>query len=243
MGLTLSPQPRVIFFDAVGTIFTVRDSVGAAYAQVTAEFDVSIDPEQVNQAFYDCFSRAGRMAFPDVSESEIPEHEYNWWHGLAQETFRASGDLAKFTDFDAFFARLYEYFQTAAAWEIYPDTIATLEYWRSQGTRLAVLSNFDHRLYPVLAALELAPYFDAVFISTKLGAAKPEPKIFEHGLKHYGLEGKPDQAWHIGDSLREDYHGAKAVGIKAFWLNRSHKAVTDPSVTMIHNLAELRGVA
>jgi putative hydrolase of the HAD superfamily len=238
----LLEPPQVIFFDAVGTIFTVRDSVGAAYGKVTAEFGVIIDPDRVNQAFYSCFKAAERMAFPDVPEAEIPELEYQWWYRLAQETFRASDDLDKFRDFSVFFKRLYAYFQSAAPWEVYPDTIPALQYWRSQGTKLAVLSNFDHRLYPVLAALGLAPYFDAVFISTKLGAAKPEPQIFEYGLRHYHLEANPDRVWHIGDSLREDYQGAKNLGINALWLNRSREVITDPAVTMIHSLADLRWV-
>ncbi|PSB67498.1 hydrolase, partial [filamentous cyanobacterium CCP1] len=27
-------------------------------------------------------------------------------------------------------------------------------------------------------------------------------------------------AWHIGDSFREDYQGAKAAGLRAIWLKR-----------------------
>jgi putative hydrolase of the HAD superfamily len=233
--------PPVIFFDAVGTIFAVKNSVGAAYAEVTAEFGVTINPERVNQAFYDCFRQAERMAFPDVAAEAIPACEYAWWQRLAIATFCASGDFDKFTDFDEFFARLYEYFQTAAPWVVYPDTIPALQYWQSQGTKLAVLSNFDHRLYPVLEALDLAAYFDAVFISTKLGAAKPDQDIFAHGLNHYQLSENPHQAWHIGDSLREDYHGARAIGISALWLNRTgHEVSMDPAIAMIRSLEELR---
>ena len=93
-----------------------------------------------------------------------------------------------------------------------------LKHWRQLGIELGVLSNFDSRLYHVLQALELAQFFTSITISTQVGAAKPDPLIFTNGLNKHHCP--PQSAWHIGDSLQEDYHGAKAAGLRAIWLQR-----------------------
>ncbi|MEY3221157.1 MAG: hypothetical protein RLZZ203_13, partial [Cyanobacteriota bacterium] len=78
---------------------------------------------------------------------------------------------------------------------------------------------FDSRLYLVLQGLGLKEYFTSVTISTHCRVAKPDPEIFKIALnKHKCL---PEEAWHIGDSIKEDYEAAKAVGMRGIWINRN----------------------
>ncbi|MCU0527156.1 MAG: HAD family hydrolase [Elainella sp. Prado103] len=214
-----NPQPQVIFLDAVGTLFGVRGSVGEMYLNVTRQFGVEMDAQLLDQAFYQSFkSMPFPMAFPGVAVTDIPGKEYDWWQQIAVDTFQRAGIYDRFADFSAFFAQLYHYFASPAPWIIYPETFTMLEFWRQKGVKLGILSNFDTRIHPVLQALNLSNYFDSVTISTEVGAAKPNAEIFQAALaKHDCL---PEQAWHIGDSLKEDYEGAKSSGIRAFWLDR-----------------------
>ena len=211
-------RPQVIFLDAVGTLFGVRDSVGIAYYQIAERFGVRANPEQVDAAFINSFRTATSMAFPDAQLHEIPQREYDWWAAIAVQTFEQVGLFDQFADFDAFFADLYEHFTTATPWFVYPDVWDALDHWQQQGIPLGVLSNFDSRLYPVLEALELAPWFDSVTISTEVGAAKPDAKIFEVAIAKHNCSAA--QALHIGDSHSMDYEGATAAGLQAIWLNR-----------------------
>jgi putative hydrolase of the HAD superfamily len=55
-------SPQVIFVDAVGTLFGVRGSVGEQYAKIAAEFNVSLDPQLINRAFYQAFQAAPKIA-------------------------------------------------------------------------------------------------------------------------------------------------------------------------------------
>ncbi len=222
-------SPQVIYVDAVGTLFGVRGSVGEQYAKVATDFSVSLDPDLINLAFYRVFQTAPRMTFPDLPQSDIAIAEYEWWRSLAEKTFSETGDLAKFPDFEGFFKSLYAYFATAKPWFIYEDTRLALDVWQQQGITLGLLSNFDSRLYAVIKALDLDRYFDSITISTEVGAAKPDPLIFEVALAKHQFERSPDLAWHIGDSFGEDYLGASAVGIKAFWLNRDRNPTSDPA--------------
>jgi putative hydrolase of the HAD superfamily len=212
------PLPQLILLDAVGTLFGVRDSVGQIYSEMASKHGVTCAPELLNKYFFIAFKNAPPGIFPDLPTADIPAAEYRWWREINRQTFAAAGVWAQFTDFDVFFKDLYEYFATPAAWTIYPDTIAALTSWQQAGVTLAVLSNFDSRLYTVLKGLDLHQYFSTVTISTEVNAAKPQAKIFTAALgKHDCL---PQSAWHIGDSLEEDYLGAASVGITAIWLNR-----------------------
>ncbi|WP_434688098.1 HAD-IA family hydrolase [Pseudanabaena minima] len=222
-------SPQVIFVDAVGTLFGVKGSVGEQYAKIAKDFNVSLDPQLINRTFYQAFQTAPKIAFPDLSQSEIPIAEYQWWRSLAEQTFRQTGDLTKFLDFEAFFKGLYAYFATAEPWFIYEDTWLALDTWKKQDITLGVLSNFDSRIYSVMKALRLEDYFTSITISTEIGAAKPDSLIFEAALAKHQIERSSNSAWHIGDSFCEDYMGADAVGITAFWLNRDRQPLTSPA--------------
>ncbi|MBW4516174.1 MAG: HAD family hydrolase [Timaviella obliquedivisa GSE-PSE-MK23-08B] len=218
MKVTSENRPKVIFLDAVGTLFGVKDSVGEVYRGIAQRFGVEADSAMLNQAFFQNFRNASPMAFPGVEASEIPYHEYLWWEAIAIQTFSQAGVFEQFTDFPAFFAVLYRHFAIADPWFVYPDIPAALTQWREQKIELGVLSNFDSRLHAVLPALGLAEFFSSVTVSTEVGAAKPNPQIFQAALeKHHCL---PAQAWHIGDSQKEDYEGAKAAGLQAVLLKR-----------------------
>jgi putative hydrolase of the HAD superfamily len=101
---------------------------------------------------------------------------------------------------------------------IYDEVIPTLENWLEEGIELGIISNFDSRIYPVLEELELRKFFQSITISSSVGAAKPEEKIFLTALAKHNCP--PQKAWHIGDSLTEDYQGAIAAGLRAFLIKR-----------------------
>ncbi len=222
------PQPQVIFLDAVGTLFGVRGSVGQIYSQMASKYGVSCAPEIVDRHFYTAFKTSSPCVFPDASIDKIPQLEYQWWKSLNQQTFTAAGVWSQFSDFDAFFDELYQYFATSAAWEIYPDVVIALTQWQQAGIPLGVLSNFDSRLYTVLKVLDLAQYFSTVTISTEVGAAKPQPEIFTAALNKY--QANPADAWHIGDSHGDDYLGASAVGMTAIWIDSSEKRLRQRAI-------------
>lgn len=211
-------RPHVVFFDAVGTLFGVRGSVGEVYQDIAQYHGVEVDATVIDRAFYEAFKAAPPCTFPNVDLLEIPQLEQQWWKTIAQQTFDQAGVLNKFADFSSFFADLYYHFETAKPWMIYPDTIPTLQKLRSLNIPLGILSNFDSRLYKVLRALNLAEYFDTVTISTEAGVAKPDPKIFAIALAKHECD--PENAWHVGDSLREDYEAANSAGLRGVLLDR-----------------------
>ncbi|MEG4497334.1 HAD-IA family hydrolase [Microcoleus sp. F10-C6] len=214
---------KIIFLDAAGTLFDVRCSVGEVYRQLANSFGVTVNSQELNAAFSQSFASAIPMAFPGIELAKIPQLEFEWWQAVAAKAFQIAGVFNQFSDFPKFFAELYAHFASAEPWFVYPDVFPALNKWQQQGIELAVVSNFDSRIYPVLKALNLAEYFTSVTISTEVGAAKPDSQIFTAALqKHNCLA---ENVLHIGDSFKADYCGAKAAGLKAIWLNREPEKV------------------
>jgi putative hydrolase of the HAD superfamily len=216
-------RPQVIFFDAVGTLFGVRGSVGEVYGNLAQRYGVKVDFKLLNQTFYRSFKASSPCAFLGAKPEEVPQLEYQWWSTIATQTFQQAGVFDQFQDFPAFFSEVYAHFATEEPWILYSDVIPTLEKLKTLSISLGILSNFDSRLYRVIKALDLADYFSSVTISTEVGVAKPNSKIFKVALdKHHC---SADMAWHIGDSVKEDYEAAKAAGLRGVLLNREEPRI------------------
>jgi putative hydrolase of the HAD superfamily len=212
-------QPKVILLDAVGTLFGVRGSVGEVYSAIAQDFGVQVQAEALNEAFLQAFAAFPPPVFPGATSEEIPYCEFEWWHRVAELTFRQVGAFEQFANFTEFFDELYQHFATAEPWFIYPDVLPALEQWRRIGIQLGIVSNFDSRLNYVLDALKLTEFFTSITISTQIGVAKPDPKIFTAALEKHYCDAK--DAWHIGDSFRQDYEGARAAGLRAILVERT----------------------
>ena len=217
-------RPKVIFLDAVGTLFGVKGSVGEVYSQIAQEFGVEISAATLNKTFIQSFKAAPPPIFLYVEPQDIPQYEFEWWLSVVLKTFEQAGVLKQFSDFSTFFSEVYIHFGTAEPWFVYPDVLAALANWQRMGIELGVLSNFDSRIYSVLQSLELRDFFESITISTQAGAAKPDAKIFATALEKHNCP--PEAAWHIGDSITEDYQGAKAAGLRGIWINRlTHSSI------------------
>jgi putative hydrolase of the HAD superfamily len=102
--------------------------------------------------------------------------------------------------------------------------------------RLAIVSNWDERLRPLLARLDLLERFEVVVVSCEAGSRKPEPRIFQAATEALGLS--PDQVLHVGDSLEHDVMGARAAGMRSVGIRRS-QGREDP--LWIQSLSQLLG--
>jgi FMN hydrolase / 5-amino-6-(5-phospho-D-ribitylamino)uracil phosphatase len=110
---------------------------------------------------------------------------------------------------------------------------------RDRGILIAALSNSEGHLAELLAEIALAPLFDAIIDSGRVGIAKPDPRIFALTLDQLGV--KPDVVVHVGDSWAADVEGALAAGWNAIWF-RSRASATkgDPRVPVARNADETR---
>jgi len=234
------PDLKVIFFDAVGTLIEIRGCVGEIYSRAAREFGFEAEPRVLQLNFERSFRRQPPLAFPaGTPEAALTGLEKAWWANLVEAVFDG---LGSFPRFDQFFDEIFERFRGRESWRAYDDVAPALTELKRRGFRLGVISNFDSRLYDVLRACSLDHFFDSVHISTRVGAAKPDPAIFRAAVNHYAVEAR--RAWHVGDSLREDVEGAMAAGVNAILLDRGDRFAEHapaPRITSLEQVSALLG--
>ncbi len=127
-------------------------------------------------------------------------------------------------DRDNFFEIAYEHFAEPGVWALYPEVVDVLEKLRPR-FQLVVISNFDGRLRFILDHLGISKFFSHIFVSSEIGADKPDPEIFRRALKFLNL--KPDQVLHVGDDPERDWSAAGAAGVSIFRLDREKNSLRD----------------
>jgi len=224
---------RAITFDAAGTLIRVADPVGETYSRIAGVMGARLSPAALDAAFRDVFPNMRAMAFPDLAGSAIVEAERAWWRDLVERVVRHAGGVSAF---ERYFDTLFSHYADASAWRVYPESHQELKSARARGLSVAVVSNCDSRLLPILRELGIEELVDSVVYSTGCGAAKPDERIFNHAMETLGST--PETTLHVGDNLHADYHGATAAGMTAVYLNRQGSAVEDGIATVGH-LGEL----
>jgi len=113
---------------------------------------------------------------------------------------------------EKYIARFNEYLARPTIFEEVQEVLDALE------VPVCVVSNADgHELRSAMAHHGLDIEF--VVSSETARSYKPEPGIFKTALELTGWS--PDRVVHVGDSLHSDVGGARGVGIKAAWVNRT----------------------
>ena len=212
---------RAIFFDAAGTLFHLSKGVGHQYALVGREIGLELDATAADRAFAAAWNSMPRRAPIDGPREN---DDKDWWRQLVDRVLNQIAPSLNEFDRDNFFEIAYEHFAEAGVWDLYPEVIEVLEKLQPQ-FQLAVISNFDGRLRMILEQLGILQFFSHVFISSELGADKPDPEIFRRAVKLIGLT--PNQILHVGDDPERDWEAAAAAGLSIFQLDRTENSLRD----------------
>ena len=113
-------------------------------------------------------------------------------------------------------------FHDPATYTIFPEVFETLQALRRTVPRLGILSNWGWYLPELCEQLGLAPYFDFILVSARVGCSKPNPCIFREMLRRAGTTA--ERTLHVGDSLSADVRGAQALGVTGVLVDRAGTA-------------------
>jgi putative hydrolase of the HAD superfamily len=212
---------EAIFVDAVGTLFYLTKTVGDHYALVGSDVGLTLDAQQLDRAFFTAWKQMPeRPAIDGPRENDDKE----WWGELVDLVLNQVAPSLSEMDRDNFFEIAYEHFAEAGVWQLYPEVFDVLEKLQPR-FQLAVISNFDGRLRFILEHLGISKFFTHIFISSEIGADKPDPEIYRRALKVVDLN--PDQVLHIGDDPARDWKAATAAGLSIFALDRQKNSLRD----------------
>ena len=211
-------------FDAAGTLFHLKEPVGATYARFGRECGLNLGESELDSGFRAAWKSAPALHSPTETEvTRDPEQaEIQWWRDLVDETFRHAGMTDPLPV--PLFPALFEHYSEPCAWELFPETLESLDRLVSRFP-LAVISNFDRRYHRIALGLGLSEYFQHVILSAEIGAAKPSSTIFRVASRALGCD--PDAILHVGDDPANDWEGAAAAGFQVFRLQRPRLTLKD----------------
>jgi len=223
---------KAVFFDAAGTLFRLTNTVGDHYAYISREVGLDLDPQTLEPAYHAAWKQMPQRA---VIDGPRENDDKGWWRELVARVLDQVAPSLSELDRDNFFEVAYEHFAEAGVWELYPEVPRVLdELWPR--FELGVISNFDGRLRFILQHLGISKYFAHVFISSELGADKPDPEIFRRALKLIDL--KPSEVLHAGDDPERDWEAASTAGLSIFRLDRHKNSLRDLFATLTTNRHE-----
>lgn len=207
----LPPGVRTVFFDAVGTLLFPDPGAPTIYAETARRHGLSLSPAEVRERFVAAYRREEEA---DAAAGWVTSErrERDRWRIIVTET------LAGVSDPDACYRHLFDHFARPAAWKLAPDAPAVLAALSARGLLLGLGSNYDERLWPVLAGFpELDPLKGRVLISAAVGVRKPGAGFFLEAARAAGCAAS--EVLFVGDDLGNDYEGATAAGMPAVLLD------------------------
>ena len=216
-----SNRIKTIFFDAAGTLIHLPKSVGHHYAYVGARIGLHLDHAALDQAFAACWKETPLRPAIDGPRDD---DDKGWWRELVNRVLDRVAPSVSELDRDAFFESVYAHFAEAGVWDLFPEVIEVLDGLHSR-FQLAVVSNFDGRLRMILEHLRVSKFFSHVFLSSELGADKPDPEIYRRALRI--ARAQPNETLHVGDDPERDWNGATAAGLSIFRLQRPQNSLRD----------------
>jgi epoxide hydrolase-like predicted phosphatase len=188
---------KAVFFDLGGVI--LRTEFQAPRQQLAEK--LGMDYDDLNKIVFD--SESGLRA--TIGEISSEEH----WAAVVQRLKRPATELVSIRD---------EFF----AGDIVDRTL--VEYIRSlRGKyKTGLISNAWGDLRDFIVREKFEDAFDKMIISAEVGAAKPEPKIFQIALEQFGVS--PKEAVFL-DDFAVNIEGCEKVGMKGILFKDSETAL------------------
>ncbi|XP_011142353.1 rhythmically expressed gene 2 protein [Harpegnathos saltator] len=235
-------RPRLVTFDVTGTLLMTKLE---HYVDIGRQYGLHVDSLRLARNFKSNFVRL-TAEHPNFGRHTGLGWE-NWWRTIVHEVFKDQHPFVSQDTLNKVADSLISCYATARCWHTYPGAVELLSFLRSKGIFLGVISNFDQRLESILEDTRIREYFVFVLTSYDFGMEKPSLPIFNEALRLTTLSGKekilPQEAMHIGDTVDNDYFGAKSASWNALLIKHNEgEKINDkiPKEDVFNNLKELQ---
>ena len=198
---------RAVLFDVDFTLARPGPDLGPeGYRRLGERFGLRLDPASYPRA------RAGAVA--SLKRHPELDHDDEVWVAFTEDLIRGmGGDGAAAHECAVAMTQLWE---RSDHFELYADALPVLAELRRLGLLLGLVSNTGRDLDEFIRHHGLD--VDAALASRQHGKTKPDPTIFRAVLDRLGVE--PAESAMVGDSPEDDVAGARALGMRAFLLDR-----------------------
>jgi putative hydrolase of the HAD superfamily len=210
-------SPRAVLFDVGGTLIESLPAAPGVYARVLSRWGPVVETGDVAPVFRQVWTELTQVHPRGLDRyHQLKGGEREWWGEFLRRVLARLGHPAPW---EPVLDELFQAFADPALWHVFPEVVEVLTRLRSQGLRLAVVSNWDSRLPALLGQLGLSSFFGAMVVSSLEGVEKPGVEIFRRAAAR--LDVPAGECVHVGDSPLDDYRGAQSAGMRAVLVDRS----------------------
>jgi putative hydrolase of the HAD superfamily len=124
-----------------------------------------------------------------------------------------------------------------------PDALQVLSWLGTHGIKRALCSNAPFPPEMMRRQVDtngISEVVDAVVFSSEVGRRKPAPEVYMSALNAIGVE--PRHSLFVGDRVREDYEGPRAMGMRAVLFTAHAEGLPPDGIPTIASLSELPGL-
>jgi len=124
-----------------------------------------------------------------------------------------------------------------------PDALQVLAWLGAHGIKRAVCSNAPfppEMMRRQVNANGISEALDAIVFSSEIGRRKPAPEVYQAALDAVGVQAQ--NALFVGDRVREDYEGPRALGMRAVIFTAHAEGTPPVGIPMIASLTDLPGL-
>ncbi|CAN5504181.1 HAD family hydrolase [soil metagenome] len=220
---------RAVAFDAVGTVLDPEPRPSAVYYEIGCRHGSRLPLSFISNAFREAFAHQERQD-QALLQATSEAREWERWQAIVAAV------LHDVTDHDACFQELWQHFGQPANWKLAPDVDVLFRELRQRDLKVAIASNFDSRLRPVLAGFPESQHLHEIVISSEVGWKKPAPQFFAELARR--LQCNPGEILFVGDHPNNDYEGASAAGMRAVLVDpgRKHIKSADQRVSSLSEI-------
>lgn len=201
---------RAVLFDVDFTLAKPGPDLGPeGYQLLGRRFGLELDPAR--------YVDARAAAIETIERHPELDHDEEVWVLFTEQIIRGmGGDSDRAYECAVEMTRAWEH---AHNFELFEDTLPVLAELREQGLKIGLVSNTGRDLAAFVAhhALDV----DAAVSSGAHGKTKPHPAIFQAALDQLGVSA--EEAAMVGDSPDDDVEGARALGMRAFLVDRDDR--------------------
>jgi putative hydrolase of the HAD superfamily len=198
---------QAVLFDLDFTLAKPGPDLGPeGYQRLGRRFGLELDPALYKEARAKAVE--GLHKHPDF------RHDEEIWVAFTERIVRGmGGDSDRAYEAAVEMTRAWEH---AHNFDLFDDVPPVLDDLRRRGLKLGIVSNTGRDVDEFLEHHNLR--IDAALSSRVHGKVKPHPTIFQAVLDQLGVAA--EQAVMVGDSPEDDLEGARALGMRAFLVDR-----------------------
>jgi HAD superfamily hydrolase (TIGR01549 family) len=206
---------EAVLFDVDFTLALPGPELGPqGYRQVGERHGLKLDPQR--------YDAARRAALASLQRDPELVHDDEVWVAFTERIVHGMGGAGEAAAACA--AEIVRAWELHDKFTLYEDALPVLDELRSHGLKIGLVSNGSRDLGEFVAHHGLV--VDVAVGSRSFGRTKPHPSIFREALG--ALEVEPSDAAMVGDSYEDDIEGARALGIRAFLLDREERYPDEP---------------